>query len=130
MSGKCPVCGAPMESDVCGYCGYREKKIPPVSDDLQTGAGDRTQVIINNSFTAVPGYIPGISRKSRTVALLLCIFVGWLGCHRFYVGKIGTGLMYLFTCGFFGIGILIDLIAILTGSFRDQFGLLLKRWEM
>ena len=50
---------------------------------------------------------PNASPKSRLITLLLCIFVGGLGIHRFYVGKIGTGVLYLFTGGLFGIGWLV-----------------------
>ena len=62
------------------------------------------------------------SPKSRLVALLLCIFVGYLGIHRFYVGKTGTGILWLFTGGLCGIGQLIDLIMIIMGSFTDVNG--------
>ena len=67
-------------------------------------------------------YVTNTSNKSRLVALLLCIFLGEFGAHRFYVGKIGTGLLYLFTAGLFGIGWIIDLIKICLGSFRDNVG--------
>jgi len=66
------------------------------------------------------------SDKSGLVALLLVIFLGGLGIHRFYVGKIGTGILYFFTAGLFGIGVLIDLIMIILGSFKDKSGKELK----
>lgn len=66
---------------------------------------------------------PATSPKSWTAALLLCLFFGGAGFHRFYVGKIGTGLLFLLTFGWCGIGWLVDLIAIITGSFRDSYGL-------
>ncbi len=68
------------------------------------------------------------SSKSRLVVLLLCIFLGFLGIHRFYVGKAGTGFLYLITCGFAGIGIFIDFVMILVGSFTDKGGRFVKEW--
>ncbi len=72
-------------------------------------------------------YVTGTSDKSKTVALILCIFLGWLGAHRYYVGKIGSGLIYTFTFGLFGIGWFIDTIKILLGAFRDNVGAPLRR---
>ncbi len=56
------------------------------------------------------------------VTLLLCIFLGELGIHRFYNGKIGTGLLYLFTLGLFGIGWIYDIIMIVIGKFTNKSG--------
>ena len=70
----------------------------------------------------------GPSERSRMVALLLCLFVGWLGAHRFYVGKIGTGILMAITFGGFGIWVAIDLIFIVCGIFRDKKDQRLFRW--
>lgn len=66
-------------------------------------------------------------QKSWIVALLLCFFVGVLGVHRFYVGKIGTGILELITFGGLGLWVLIDLIMILVGKFNDKQGQPLAR---
>lgn len=71
---------------------------------------------------------PDISPKSRLVALLLCFFLGVLGIHRFYVGKVGTGILMVVTLGGIGIWALIDLIIIVVGSFKDKEGLRVFRW--
>jgi len=61
-----------------------------------------------------------MSEKSRLVTLLMCFYFGIFGGHRFYVGKTGTGIIWLLTLGVFGIGLIVDLIMIITGSFRDK----------
>ena len=70
-----------------------------------------------------------ISSKSRLAAILLCLFVGYLGIHRFYVGKIGTGIIWLLTGGVFGIGALVDLIMIACGTFKDIEGKFVYDWQ-
>lgn len=62
------------------------------------------------------------SEKDWLTTLLLCIFLGGLGVHRFYAGKIGTGILQLITVGGCGIWTLVDLIMIITGSFKDKDG--------
>jgi TM2 domain-containing membrane protein YozV len=63
-----------------------------------------------------------LSRKSRFLTALLCLFLGYLGIHRFYVGKVGTGIIWLLTGGIAGIGVIVDFIMILLGSFTDSDG--------
>jgi len=69
-----------------------------------------------------------ISDKKRLPALLLCFFLGALGVHRFYVGKVGTGILWILTAGCFGIGVLVDFIMIIVGSFKDKQGNRLEAW--
>ncbi|WP_424769360.1 TM2 domain-containing protein [Paenibacillus sp. sgz302251] len=66
------------------------------------------------------------SEKSFVAALLLCLLLGGFGIHRFYVGKIGTGILQLITLGGFGIWSLIDLVVIIVSKFKDKQGLLIK----
>ena len=66
------------------------------------------------------------SEKGFVPTVLLCLFLGGLGVHRFYVGKVGSGILQLLTLGGLGIWSLIDLIMIITGNFRDKDGYLIK----
>ena len=66
------------------------------------------------------------SGKSFVATLVLCLLLGMLGVHRFYVGKIGTGIVMLLTMGGLGIWALVDLIMIAVQKFRDSDGLLIK----
>ena len=63
-----------------------------------------------------------MTEKNWLVALLLCLFLGGIGAHRFYAGKVGSGILYILTVGIFGIGVLVDLIKIITGKFTDKDG--------
>lgn len=69
----------------------------------------------------------GVGTKSFVVTLLLSFFLGGLGVHRFYVGKIGTGVLMLVTFGGLGVWALIDFIMIAVGKFSDKQGLALAR---
>lgn len=60
-----------------------------------------------------------ISEKSWLVTFILCFF---FSCHRFYVGKIGTGIIWLFTGGGCLVGTLWDFIKICRGEFQDKKG--------
>jgi TM2 domain-containing membrane protein YozV len=67
-----------------------------------------------------------ISEKNILVAVLLCLFLGLLGVHRFYLGKIKTGLLMLFTFGGIGIWTTIDFVFLFAGLGKDKNGKTLK----
>ena len=79
---------------------------------------EQPQIVINNANTNTNSNINtnamvGLRLRNKWVAFFLCLFLGEFGAHKFYEGKIGMGILYLFTLGIFGIGWLVDLISIL-----------------
>ena len=88
---------------------------------------------VHHSAQACPGCgapqrPAGESEKRILPAAILCFFLGFLGVHRFYVGKIGTGILQLVTFGGLGIWAFVDFIMIVIGSFRDADGKKLDQW--
>jgi len=88
-----------------------------------------------------PAFCPGcgadltedvnVSPKSRLVTTLLCVLPAWFwvnGVHRFYLGKIGTGILMLLTLGSLGIWTIIDFVFAVSGNMKDKEGRLIKKW--
>lgn len=69
-----------------------------------------------------------ISTRKILPACLLCFFFGVFGTHRFYVGKVGTGLLQMLTLGGLFLWVVLDMILILSGRFTDVDGAPLKDW--
>ncbi|MBR1676131.1 MAG: TM2 domain-containing protein [Clostridia bacterium] len=72
-----------------------------------------TIIIQNTNTNTNVNAVPTGSRKNKWVTLLLWFFLGVVGGHKFYEGKVGMGILYIFTAGLFGIGLLVDFFAIL-----------------
>ena len=124
---KCQNCGANVENaQVCPNCGTI----------LQAGNSTPQQtptIIINNvnkneNTNTNAGYGGnGISHKSKMVALILAIFLGYLGIHRFYVGKVGSGIIWFLTGGLFMCGWIYDIAKIASGTFTDGAGCVIRK---
>ncbi|MBA7606652.1 hypothetical protein ES703_13802 [subsurface metagenome] len=109
-SSFCQACGAKTSplAEICVKCGVR------LGGKAAVAAGD-------------------VSPKSRLITTLLCAlpsyFFGIAGIHRFYLGKIGTGILMLLTLGGLGIWTLIDLIMVAAGVMKDKEGKVIKTWQ-
>ena len=126
---KCPNCNAEATSAFCPYCGSempREKTTTNINDNSShvTNNYYYVQAPVQEAKNIHKNQIKNetLSTKSKGVCFILCFFFGFFGVHHFYVGKIGTGILYLFTCGLFGFGWLIDIFKILANSFTDKNG--------
>lgn len=110
----CNKCGAQIDDQavVCPQCGvptsnFQQQKAEPVQQPTINIVNTNTNTNTNTNAGVVAG-----KPKNKWVALLLCIFLGEIGAHKFYEGKIGMGILYLFTLGLCGIGWIIDIIII------------------
>ncbi len=86
----------------------------------------RDRVITQEEFDSQKEKLLDTSTKTNSIdwlaLFLLTFFVGVLGVHRFYVGKIGTGVLMLITLGGLGVWFLVDLILVVTGQFTNKEG--------
>lgn len=125
---KCPNCGANYqpEQKFCAYCNSsledEHTSSSPNSNTIEHHHHYYTNSPEENVQTKYIYINQDISPKKKWVAFFLCFFTGFLGIHRFYLGKIGTGILYLFTNGLFGVGVIIDLIRIACGKQTDKYG--------
>ena len=106
---------------------------PADNDSADQSAFNRGFAANNNAqaafaYAATNNANADVSRKSRLVALLLAVFLGYFGVHRFYAGQIATGIVYLFTFGLLGLGWVVDIIRIALGCYRDGQGLTIRNW--
>lgn len=93
------------------------KAIEQKSIEHKTVVKATTKVLKQKKAMADPG-----DGKSQVIALILCIFVGVLGIHRFYLGYTMEGVLQLLTGGGCGVWALIDLIRIITGDLKPKNG--------
>ena len=108
----CKHCGGtiPQDAVICTHCGRPVEEL--------AGAAQPQVVIQNtnmntNTAAAVVAGV-GARAKNKWTAFVLCLLLGYFGAHKFYEGKVGMGVLYLFTLGLFGIGWFVDLIVLLT----------------
>lgn len=108
----CKHCGQAIDGDcvVCPKCG---KQVEELKQEQQQ------PIVINNTNTntnVATAYVEEGRRRrpiNKWVSFVLCLFLGYVGAHKFYEGKIGMGFLYLFTVGLFGIGWIVDCVRIL-----------------
>ena len=109
----CKHCGKQINSAavLCPHCGCQVEELKHA---------EQPSIVINNANTNTntnqninTPIVAGLRAKNKWVAFFLCLFLGYLGAHKFYEGRIGMGILYLFTGGLFGFGWLIDCIVLL-----------------
>lgn len=102
QTSGCPACGHPLSAGTtaCTHCGTLR----------------------------LPALVELESEKRIAPALALCFLLGVFGAHRFYVGKVGTGLLQLLTLGGLGAWVLVDMVLLVLGAFRDAEGDRLTEW--
>ncbi|MEI0700836.1 TM2 domain-containing protein [Brachyspira intermedia] len=120
----CHSCGKPIkkEAEICPFCGVkqREKKVDEIYC-RSCGKIIKKEAEIC-TFCGVRQKYNNYSDRSWLTLLLLFLFLGGLGVHRFYAGKVISGILFVLTLYGLGIWAIIDFIYILTKNFKDANG--------
>lgn len=109
----CKHCGEkiPVDAVLCTKCGRQVEELKQSSSNVQPSIvinNANANSNVNNVGTG------GVGRqKNKWIAILLCIFLGAVGGHRFYEGKIPSAILYILTLGLGGIGIVVDFFILL-----------------
>ncbi len=107
----CKHCGGkiPEAAVVCTLCGCQVEEVKQAEQPSIVINNSNTNTNVNNNINRALG----ARLRNKWVAFFLCLFLGFFGAHKFYEGKFGMGIVYLFTGGLFGIGWFIDIFALL-----------------
>ena len=136
----CTVCGTEVTGNFCSKCG--KSNVESTFGNNSTTYQDPSSAYSSTNYDYARGVNPyytgyhqpsmysgPVSQKDKIIALILCIFLGALGLHHFYVGRIGYGILYIFTGGLLGIGWLVDIILIANGTYKDKYGFPLSNFH-
>ena len=91
----------------------KEDIVPATQENYHQNQPQPAVIVNNTNINDNTDYFPYGNMKNKWIALLLCVFLGFLGAHKFYEGKILLSIVYLFTCGIGFVGVVIDFFAIL-----------------
>ena len=108
-----------QETKFCKECGEKIAKkavvCPKCGCQVENTASAAPQRVIENQYQNVQSQnaVPVGKEKNKWVALLLLLFFGAVGGHKFYEGKVGMGVLYIFTLGLLGVGVIVDFFTLL-----------------
>ena len=106
----CKYCGAKIDEDsrFCPVCGSNLETV------ITRSAPEKVdEVTVNEPVVIYNNVVSNLRECNKWVSFFLCLFFGIFGAHKFYEGRTGMGLLYMFTCGLFGFGYVVDLVRIL-----------------
>lgn len=125
---KCEGCGAEVTAKFCPYCGHEmptNQSVTIINNYYQAPTAPASQPRVTSPKPQVvyrDVVVDNVSPCNKWVDFWLCFFLGFFGVHKFYEGKIGTGLLYIFTFGICGLGVIVDMLIILGNGAKDKSG--------
>ncbi len=126
----CRNCGKELtgEPEICLGCGAKPLRGSDFCQSCGANTSTLAEVCVKCGARLSRDEAADVSPKSRLAVSLLAWFLGFWGIHRFYLGKIGTGILMILTLGGLGIWQLIDFIMAVAGAMKDKNGKPIKKW--